>query len=290
MTKLYPDQYAEKSSIVQELFINTADDNYIAARWCFHESLNVDFFWLAVHSLEKYMKAVLLMNEKSSRSYGHDISKLYSTIQPLAPELLPTKLLKPDAAMPDEQWHDENVESFIERVHRDGQADNRYQLYGYVRRAEDLWKFDQIVFRVRRLCRPLETHFLGGKVAGAPDDSIRQRLVKDRPSAWTLNCKLEETIEGRRGKTLKHELLNWNFAFAPEDYPHKRMDYRSASSNPVLVRRIYEPLEGGPENFIEADKLWDWVKTNIQLPSRKPNDLVADIEVERDRIKARFMP
>src|SRR5258708_33342421 len=102
MAKEFDDQYAEKHSIVKELFINTADDNYIAARWCFHENLNVDFFWLAVHSLEKYMKAVLLLNGQSSKSYSHDITKLYSNIQPLAPELLPKQLFKPDSVMPDD--------------------------------------------------------------------------------------------------------------------------------------------------------------------------------------------
>ena len=58
MTNPYPQHYAAKHSIIKELFIATADDNYINARWCFHENLNVDFFWLAVHCLEKYLKAV----------------------------------------------------------------------------------------------------------------------------------------------------------------------------------------------------------------------------------------
>jgi hypothetical protein len=49
MTNPYPQHYAAKHSIIKELFIATADDNYINARWCFHENLNVDFFWLAVH-------------------------------------------------------------------------------------------------------------------------------------------------------------------------------------------------------------------------------------------------
>lgn len=290
MTKPYPDQHAEKTSIIEELFINTADDNYIAARWCFHESLNVDFFWLAVHSLEKYMKAVLLMNGFSSKSYSHNIVKLYSVVRPLAPELLPTKLFKPDAEMPDEQWRNEDVEVFLQRLHRDGNADNRYQLYGYVRHAEDLWKLDQLVFNVRRLCRPLETHFLGEKIAGVPDDSIRRRLKKDMPSSWTLHCNLETTIEGGRGEVLKHALLNWNFAFAPDNYLHTQTDYRSAWNNSVLIRRIYDPLEGGPANFTEADKLWNWIKDNVQLPNKKPNDLVTEIETERARIKAKFTP
>ena len=45
--------HAHQREIVRELFVNTADDSYIAARWCFVERLNVDFFWLAVHALEK---------------------------------------------------------------------------------------------------------------------------------------------------------------------------------------------------------------------------------------------
>ena len=47
--------HAEQDLIVRDLFVDTADDNYIAARWCFVEGLNVDYFWLSVHALEKYM-------------------------------------------------------------------------------------------------------------------------------------------------------------------------------------------------------------------------------------------
>jgi HEPN domain-containing protein len=288
MTKPYPEQHAEKHSIVRELFINTADDNYINARCCFNEGLHADFFWLSVHALEKYMKAILLMNGRSSKSYSHDIVKLYPQIRALAPELLPTKLIKPDDAMPEDYWHDEEVDAFIKRLYRDGQADNRYQLYGYSRRADDLWKIDQLIFNVRRLCRSLEVHFLGERKIGVPNDSVRQRLLKDQPSAWALHCKLEATIEGKRGDVLQHALLNWNHAFAPSDYQHTPADYVYASSNSVLIRRIFEPLEGGSGNFAEADKLWSWIKANIQLPGRDPNNLVAEIEAERDRIKAKF--
>ena len=77
----------EQGLIVRELFIDTADDNYIAARKCFIEGLNVDWFWLAVHALEKYMKAALLLNGLSAKNYrgangksqpyGHDIVALH---------------------------------------------------------------------------------------------------------------------------------------------------------------------------------------------------------------------
>lgn len=42
------------SRVVDRLFIDTADDNYIAARSCFFNMMRVDFRWLGVHALEKY--------------------------------------------------------------------------------------------------------------------------------------------------------------------------------------------------------------------------------------------
>lgn len=44
-------RYAYKHSIVNELFIKTADDNYVTARWCFANGLDVEFFgWVSMRS------------------------------------------------------------------------------------------------------------------------------------------------------------------------------------------------------------------------------------------------
>ena len=86
MPKALDDYSAEKHSIINELFIATADDNYVLSRWCFHQHLNVDFFWLAVHSVEKYLKAALLLNGESAKKYGHDIVKLYAAVTPVLSE------------------------------------------------------------------------------------------------------------------------------------------------------------------------------------------------------------
>ena len=92
--------YPYRHSIVDELFIKTADDNYVTARWCYANGFDVDFFWLAVHALEKYLKAVLLLNGRSGKkatvagkkfNYRHDIVLLYADVKPLAPELLPVR-------------------------------------------------------------------------------------------------------------------------------------------------------------------------------------------------------
>ena len=282
-TEIDPD-YAHRHSIVDELFIKTADDNYVTARWCFTYSLNVDFFWLAVHALEKYLKAALLLNGRSSKKYAHDIIKLYANVRPLAPELLPAKLTcPPEIASAD--WHDEPTETFIAQLLRFGQADNRYQLYGYISRREDVFKLDQVVFAVRRLCQPLESHFLGKKCPGVPDVS-RREMLKDPASTnlqANLHSHLEEIIDGKRGKLLRHVALNWNFPFAPKGFKHTRIRYRTAVVEPVLVRRILVPLESGhPEQEALSDRLWSWVSLNLQLSV----DFLNAYEKSRDKKKA----
>jgi hypothetical protein len=281
------DTYAYKHSIVDEFFIKTADDNYVVARRCFMEDLNVDFFWLAVHALEKYQKAALLLNGRSGRAdaanklYNHDIARLYRDVHPLAPELLPKMLSKPELLHDELHWRDETPEAFLKRLYKDGRADNRYQLFGYVRHPEDLFKLDQMVFAIRRLCRPLESHFLGKNHHGVPEHSIRERMQRGEKVWNNLSGRLEETIQGRKGETLRHALLNCNFAFAPEDYNHTPIAYGSAFVNPVLVRRILDPLESNPQAAAEADALWNWVCKNIYLPK----EVVREMEEARAKYK-----
>ena len=284
MPRRYPELYAEKHSLVKELFISTADDNYTLARWCFQQKLNVDFFWLAVHCLEKYFKAVLLMNDRSSKGFGHDIGSLYDAVHPIAPELLIDQFVRP-ANMPATMWRDESIVDFIRRLHQDGQADNRYLLFGYGRNAEDLFKLDQVVFSIRRLAQTLEVRFVGDD--DDPGDGLptysRRVAIGMRPGRHeNLQSKLEETMEGRRGTELQHVLLNWNFPFAGDDYRHEMSTFTSAFQNPILMTRIYDPLNCGQSHFGEGDRLWSWVKSNIQLPK----ELVKEIEAERERIKA----
>jgi hypothetical protein len=54
----------------------------------------------------------------------------------------------------------EPTEEFVRRVYFYGQPDNRYQMIGYIKRETDLFKLDQLMFAVRRLCQPLESHFI----------------------------------------------------------------------------------------------------------------------------------
>jgi hypothetical protein len=65
---------ALQTDVVHDLFVRTADENYITARSCAVNRLYTDFFWLAVHALEKYLKAVLLLNGSSSKGCVHNMT------------------------------------------------------------------------------------------------------------------------------------------------------------------------------------------------------------------------
>ena len=271
--------HGEQGRIVRELFVDTADDNYIAARWCFVEGLNVDWFWLAVHCLEKYMKAVLLLNGRSGwrypdnagkcRAFGHDIAALHEQVGRLAADLLPGTLERPNELEID-HWQEETPETFLRRLFRFGNADNRYQIFGFVRRREDLFKLDLMVFALRRLCVPLDGYYLGRRRPDRKNPTHRD-LLRKQPESWTVSptCKLEKTAAGKRGERLREVLLYLNVPFAPQDFEHRGLRGVTAAHLPVLGRSILAPLEQAPDSdaaALAAD-VCDWVLGNIQLPN-----------------------
>lgn len=259
---------AHKHAIIQDLFIDTADDNYVAARWCFVEGLNIDYLWLAAHALEKYMKAVLLLNDKTTKNFSHNIVKLYKEVTVIAPDLLPKNMEQPDRfKLP--YWIDETFENYVKRLYHNGNPDNRYLIYGFVKHNVDLFKLDSAVFALRRLCVPLDTCYNYPRRPETKLLTYREKL-KTKPDTWRMGFRynLEQIADGKRGEHLRHVFLNFNFPFAGEDFPHDRMEARTAAKNPIIVRYIIEPLKHAPESNAAAmaEELRDWMLDNIQLP------------------------
>ena len=283
---------AEQRRIVQDLFVNTAGDNYITARWCFVEGLSADYFWLAVHALEKYMKAALLLNGRSGKNYrddagkcqpfGHDIVVLHKHVKSFASDLLPSKLEKPDE-LEIGHWCEEPPEAFCQRLYRNGNADNRYQIFGFVQHREDLFKLDSMVFALRRLCVPLDAYYFGKQRPNRKNPTHRDLLTR-QPNEWTVSlaCKLEKTASGKRGERLREVLLTLNLSFAPDDFRHGCLRSRTAAQIPVLERSILKPLEGAPDSDAAAmaAEVCDWVIKNIQLPKEVEAQL-RDVRAKR---------
>lgn len=208
-------QQALRNNITNDMFVDLADQNYVVARWCFQMNLATDFLWNAVHCLKKLMKAVLLLNGQSSKGGGHDLTALYPKVVNIAGDLLPDMLVKPNEI--DARWRVESTETFLGRLYENGQADNRYHVFGYVLHSEDLYKFDRLYFAIRRLCCPLDCYLLGSLRHGQPDTTIREQLERqpDYMPRWA-GSRLQKLIGDKSSEPLRHAALNHNFLFAPE--------------------------------------------------------------------------
>jgi HEPN domain-containing protein len=171
------DIVALKNNIIRDLFVRTADENYISARWCAVNHLNYDFLWLAVHCLEKYFKSVLLSNGHSSKNYGHDITKLFDETRKLVGNLLPSRLEKPDK-LSIQRWIEWDLEKFIKYLYSNGNSENRYAIYGYITNAQDLHMLDSLVFSIRRLICQLDDRWHDVEHSGVPKFTHRDLLTK----------------------------------------------------------------------------------------------------------------
>jgi hypothetical protein len=279
---------ALKSSIVQDIFVRTADENYITARWCSANGLHTDFLWLALHATEKYLKAVMLMNGRSAKRFGHDIESLYAKLKELAGTLLPDRLPKPDE-LGISVWFDRTADEFIAHLMKFGNADNRYLIYGYNTLSQDLHMLDQLVWAVRRLVVPLDEPIGPDWPDGKRLPTYKEILTSQPDFRFDLGMlPLDNLIRTKQDTPLHVAALNLNFSFAPSDFQHMPMRGGSASFNPVIDRHIFEPLtEGGPDQVEEASQLADWLIQNIQLPNGRNGSPDIGDEIKTAVVKAK---
>lgn len=277
-TKLNTGLDADKNAFVHGTFIRTADHNYITARWCFAQKMNVDFFWLSVHALEKYMKAVLLLNGRSSMNYGHDLPKLYEAINEVVGENLPDTLECPDELkhVGEIAWIDETPAQFMERLYDNGNAHNRYLIYGLARQMTDVHKVDIMVFQIRRLCRKMEGAWAIRPKSAKDQGQSNADILKSKPDYWEISQRLplERAFTGKdiylkSIEEIQRVLLNVNFAFAPEGYEHRHVQLSLMSSNPEILRalRSLEHDSSDEDAKAEAREMGRWLLDNVFLPN-----------------------
>ena len=265
---------SRKHNIVYNLFVDSADQNYLVARWCYQQGLAIDFLWNAAHCLEKFLKAALLLNGQSSirpaargKTYGHDLVALYDEVLKIASDLLPDLLVKPNEIS--SRWRVETAKDFIRRISDEGDAHNRYQIFGYVLAKEDLYKLDRMVFAIRRLCCPLHKYGFGNIRQGQPSLTFRDLLKKsDTYMPHRAGSRWQKLTAKRSSEEVRYIALNHNFMFAPDDFSHGELRQRSSALSPVLGRQILTPEERGVSgrDAVETAELVDWTTQNIFLP------------------------
>jgi hypothetical protein len=259
---------SSQANIVGELFVRTADENYITARWCAMNQLHTDFAWLGVHALEKYLKAVLLYNGRQAKKQGHDILKLYRGVTSIAGKHLPKKLVKPPELVIG-HWFERTPEGFLEHLYQNGNADNRYLIYGHDTRTEDLHMLDTLVFAIRRLICTLDDPLFdqAGMRPKTPIPSNRDVLLRQPEYCPHLFMPLDNLIRSKTDDSLRHAALNLNLAFAPADFIHTEMRGGDSGRVPVILRRVLEPMKRDDLAQVqEGLETGRWLLKNVKLP------------------------
>ena len=145
--KLDPDKRASYLSFVRRSFRDIADGDYIAARISYRYELGPQFLWAGQQALEKYLKAILLYNDQSTKNLGHDIEKAYRRLSRIKD--VPFKI--PD-----------DIEYFIQHLNRQG--NNRYFEKPAYTTGKELLTLDRVVWHVRKYCL-----YLHGQTTPGPD-------------------------------------------------------------------------------------------------------------------------
>ena len=276
-----------KNNVATDLFVNMADQDYVLARIAYHKQMGNGFFWAAGQAIEKYLKASLLLNGKSSKRYGHDLVRLFEAVNEYASDLFPEKLTKPQQLSHLTHWHEETPAEFLKRIEPNTDPNNRYNLFGYLLRREDTFHLDQFIFAARRVAFQLDAYPLLGQPKyreGTPRTvrEMLERFPKDQPRS---HGRLDKIMKANSNQELGDAALKFNFPFAPNDYEHGEMRLGFSSANPVLYRRILALLEQEPNLSRDTDAadLAEWVMDNIKLPKDVEQELSDAAKCLRDR-------
>ena len=140
--------------VIYESFVVTADQDYLTARLLARSGLYRAFYWAAAQTIEKYLKAFLLLNGNSVKRGAHGIEDLYakacavdSSLQTM--DIQPHDLLNvPDYAR-DHLTVFKSID-FLRDIDKFGRPDNRYNSFGVDFNSGHLFALDQFVFNLRK--------------------------------------------------------------------------------------------------------------------------------------------
>ncbi len=146
---VYMDIYLKAPYIdfVNRSFRDVADRDYLAARVLYRLELGPQFLWSAQQAVEKYLKGILLYNDQTTKTLGHDLGKSFQKLNTITdiPFDFP-----------------EDVVEFIGYLKEQG--NNRYfEKHAYTV-GEELLILDRTIWHIRRYC-----YYMRGQSTPGPD-------------------------------------------------------------------------------------------------------------------------
>ena len=226
------------ADIVIETFIDSADIDYINARFMALNHQYRPFFWPALQAIEKCLKASLIFCGVPVRgnNFGHKLISMANTLRPHDKVLEELKLAPAEQHSELERlnlWGTHDPMEFIASVEEYGDPSNRYNLFGSKYEASYLPKLDQIVW------------------------ALRSKYIGDKALCGT-----------GMNRMLDYAAYEQNFCFAPPSYKHD--SFYGKFSLGATVPSIEAALKGlyGHRAIFE-----EWLKTNITITQEEINEI-----------------
>ncbi|TCU13761.1 HEPN domain-containing protein [Rhizobium sullae] len=266
-----------KLDIARRLLIQTADENYIMARHAFFLGAMYDFYWLSMHAMEKYYKAIVVLNGgRSPRT--HNLVALHAEVMTLEPRLPLGRLVDP--AIENLDWFPTSFNDFLELVTKSGSADNRYGIYGFSASTDTIVKMDQLVWALRRCCRPFTSELTTTDGNVKTIDEVQ--VLIDLPDRWSIHSHLaiERLVSKPEDNLERQEFLRVNFSFPGG--VHKVTAWKSSFQASPLSEwfgRLTHSTSDTTKST--AADVMDWVVDNIVLNKQDKDEIKTAVAAYR---------
>ena len=280
-----------KADLIYHMFIDPADSNYLTARWAYHNGLFHQFYWDAAQSLEKFMKAALLLKNAEVREYDHDLNKLFDALCAINHNnlFLGTIQLPKTAALGGESWEGQPYSLFIDYIDRFGSADNRYGNIGTFVNGPVIHILDECCCSLRKFIR--QNNFFDDDLHRFNNEKQYWHDKVSNPLDWMISPDflLERLYRGSyqvgQSANLRRVFSNMNLSFFPEpEEDEATFGGIHIMGSPVhhhLVR-LFEQNDGIQKYMSEDQKtlnrtiipqLKEWARRSIRFSKRIRSEL-----------------
>ena len=140
--------------VIYDSFIIPADEDYLTARLLAQNGLPRAFYWAASQAIEKYLKAILLLEGQPVKKFkGHSIKPLFDEASKFCVHLKNIELTFDENIKIDGEVRELvepiSLDSFLSEIEQFGSAHNRYNAYGVKFKTWNLFALDKLMFEIR---------------------------------------------------------------------------------------------------------------------------------------------
>ena len=234
-------------------FRDIADQDYISARLSFKHALYPQFHWQSLQAIEKYLKAILLLNRIKARDINHDLERAIKYTKEL-----PFELILSDTA--------KDLIEHLDTFGRFRYLESSYQVMGPM-----LARLDRTVWEVRRYCRVLnyELKLPSGESRNMLKHEVQiiEESLNKPPHQYKIFAGLLEKIIDDKGHPSRDGLIWQNHCFGKVSRKFVRQPTPFHAVNaplwlhPEILDTVIEYIYL-PKNVIVAYREYTKKKTN----------------------------